>query len=75
MFGLYFTDQTEISSFDHILKCDIEAFRKFFHGMLNRGVNLAPSAFEAGFISAAHSAEDIQFTIDMAKQVFAEMQA
>ncbi len=43
--------------------------------MLNRGVNLAPSAFEAGFISAAHSDEDIQFTIDMAKQVFAEMQA
>ena len=75
MFGLYFTDQTDITSFDSMLKCDVDAFRKFFHGMLQRGVNLAPSAFEAGFISAAHSDEDIQFTIDMAKEVFAEMNA
>ena len=75
MFGLYFTDQTDITSFDSMLKCDVDAFRKFFHGMLQRGVNLAPSAFEAGFISAAHSNEDIQFTIDMAKEVFAEMNA
>ena len=73
MFGLYFTDQTDITSFDSMLKCDVDAFRKFFHGMLSRGINLAPSAFEAGFISSAHSDEDIQFTIDMAKEVFAEM--
>jgi len=73
LFGIYFTDQTEITSFDHILKCDIDAFRKFFHGMLNRGVNLAPSAFEAGFISAAHSDEDIAFTLQAAKETFAEM--
>jgi glutamate-1-semialdehyde 2,1-aminomutase len=56
-----------------MLKCDIDAFRKFFHGMLDRGVNLAPSAFEAGFISAAHSDEDIEFTLQAAKEVFASM--
>ena len=56
-----------------MLKCDIDAFRKFFHGMLGRGVNLAPSAFEAGFISAAHSDEDIEFTLQAAKEVFASM--
>ena len=73
MFGLYFTDQEDITSFDSMLKCDVDAFRKFFHGMLNRGVNLAPSAFEAGFISAAHSDEDIAYTIRAAKETFAEM--
>jgi len=73
MFGLYFTDQEDITSFDSMLKCDVDAFRKFFHGMLNRGVNLAPSAFEAGFISAAHSDEDIAYTIQAAKETFAEM--
>ena len=73
MFGLYFTDQEDITSFDSMLKCDIDAFRKFFHGMLDRGVNLAPSAFEAGFISAAHSDEDIEFTLQAAKEVFASM--
>lgn len=51
-----------------MLACDIEAFKKFFHGMLKRGVNLAPSAFEAGFISSAHSDEDIEFTIQAAKK-------
>jgi len=75
MFGLYFTDQDDITSFDSMLKCDVDAFRKFFHGMLSRGVNLAPSAFEAGFISSAHSDEDIAFTIQMAKETFAEMKA
>ena len=73
MFGLYFTDQTEITSFDDILKCDVNAFKQFFHGMLDRGIHFAPSAFEAGFISSAHSDEDIAYTIAAAKEVFAEM--
>lgn len=73
LFGIYFTDQPEISSFEHILNCDIDAFKTFFHGMLERGVNLAPSAFEAGFISIAHSDEDIDYTIAMAKEVFLTM--
>ena len=75
MFGLYFTNQTDITSFDSMLKCDIDAFRKFFHGMLKRGVNLAPSAFEAGFISIAHSDEDIEFTLQAARETFAEMKS
>lgn len=75
MFGLYFTDQTSIQSFDDILKCDTEAFKFFFHGMLDQGVNLAPSAFEAGFISAAHTEEDIAATIRAAKVVFTAMKA
>lgn len=73
MFGLYFTDQTQITSFDHILKCDVDAFKHFFHGMLDRGIHFAPSAFEAGFISSAHSDEDIAYTIQAAKETFAEM--
>ena len=73
MFGLYFTDQEDITSFDSMLACDVEAFKKFFHGMLQRGVNFAPSAFEAGFISSAHSDEDIAFTIQAARETFAEM--
>lgn len=56
-----------------MLACDTEAFKKFFHGMLDRGVNFAPSAFEAGFISAAHSDEDIEFTIQAAKDTFQSM--
>jgi len=73
MFGLYFTDQEDITSFDSMLACDVEAFKKFFHGMLKRGVYLAPSAFEAGFISSMHSDQDIADTIQAAKETFAEM--
>ena len=73
MFGLYFTDQEDITSFDSMLACDINAFKQFFHGMLKRGVYLAPSAFEAGFISSVHSDQDIAETIQAAKETFAEM--
>ncbi len=73
MFGLYFTGQEDITSFDSMLACDVEAFKKFFHGMLKRGVYLAPSAFEAGFISSMHSDQDIADTIQAAKATFAEM--
>jgi glutamate-1-semialdehyde 2,1-aminomutase len=73
MFGLYFTDQEDLSSFEAMLKCDSEAFKQFFHGMLNRGVYLAPSAFEAGFISSMHSDKDIEKTIAAAKATFVEM--
>ncbi len=73
MFGLYFTDQEDISSFESMLKCDADAFKTFFHGMLKRGVYLAPSAFEAGFISSMHSDDDIAKTIQAAKETFLEM--
>lgn len=73
MFGVYFTEQEDISSFESMLQCDVEAFKQFFHGMLKRGVYLAPSAFEAGFISSVHSDEDIAKTIQAAKDTFVEM--
>lgn len=75
MFGLYFTSSNDLSSYDAMTKCDVEAFKKFFHGMLARGVYLAPSAFEAGFISSTHTDADIEQTIAAAKATFAEMAA
>jgi len=73
MFGLFFTDQPEVSSFAHVSACDVERFRKFFHGMLSRGVNLAPSAYEAGFVSAAHGPLEIEQTLEAAAASFAEL--
>jgi len=55
------------------VKCDVERFKRFFHLMLEEGVYLAPSAFEAGFMSVAHSVEDINKTIDAARKVFAKL--
>ncbi len=73
MFGLFFTDQTQVSRFEEVSRCDVERFKRFFHGMLTRGINLAPSAFEAGFVSSAHSDAQIQSTIEMADQVLASL--
>ena len=73
MFGLFFTDQPAVTRFSEVGACDVERFKRFFHGMLQRGVNLAPSAFEAGFVSAAHSGADIEQTIEAAAASFAEL--
>ena len=73
MFGLFFTSKKDISSYDDVMACDVERFRRFFHLMLEEGVYLAPSAFEAGFISSAHSETDIQATLDAAERVFARL--
>ncbi|WP_297766875.1 glutamate-1-semialdehyde 2,1-aminomutase [uncultured Alcanivorax sp.] len=73
MFGLFFTDQSRISSFADVMACDSERFNRFFHAMLDQGVYLAPSAFEAGFVSAAHSDEDIEATIAAARKAFAKV--
>ena len=73
MFGLYFTNSDDLSSFEAMTHCNIEAFKQFFHSMLKRGVYLAPSAFEAGFISSVHSDADIEKTISIARDVFNEM--
>ena len=73
MFGLFFTDQPEVSNFSQVSACDVERFRLFFHGMLSRGVNLAPSAYEAGFVSAMHGADEIEHTIAAAAACFADM--
>jgi glutamate-1-semialdehyde 2,1-aminomutase len=73
MFGLVFTDAPSVRSFDQVAAADVERFKKFFHGMLDEGVYLAPSAFEAGFVSAAHGDEEISATIDAARKVFANI--
>ncbi len=70
MFGLFFTQAENVSSFAQVMECDQELFKRFFHGMLEQGIYLAPSAFEAGFVSAAHSKEDIETTLDAASAVF-----
>jgi len=68
MFGLFFSDQ-QVSSFEQATRCNVEQFKTFFHGMLDEGVYLAPSAYEAGFVSAAHTQDDLQKTIDAAAKV------
>ena len=71
MFGLFFR-QTLPASYTEALQSDKQRFNRFFHSMLTRGIYLAPSAFEAGFVSAAHSAADINTTIRAAGEAFAE---
>jgi len=71
MFGLFFTDRERIENFDHAAGCDLEAFKRFFNAMLNAGVYLAPSAFEAGFVSSAHGEREIDDTIAAAKDALA----
>lgn len=73
MFGLYFTDKDLPKNFIEVSQCDDKKFATFFHGMLQRGVYLAPSAFEASFMSSEHSQEDLDKTLEMAKQVFENM--
>ncbi|MEN8129513.1 MAG: glutamate-1-semialdehyde 2,1-aminomutase [Pseudomonadota bacterium] len=71
MFGLFFTQAQTVNLFAQVTDCDINRFKRFFHGMLDAGVYLAPSAFEAGFVSSAHSEEDIDQTIRIASEVLA----
>ena len=73
MFGLFFTDVPQVTSYQQATACDKETFNRFFHGMLARGVYLAPSSFEAGFISSAHGADEIDKTLEAATTVFKEM--
>ncbi len=74
MFGVYFS-ATPPTSYAQVMACDKEAFNRFFHMMLLEGVYLAPSAFEAGFVSAAHSDADIDATVAAATRVFEKLQA
>ena len=71
MFGMFFTEQKEVTGFADMGRCDIERFRSFFHAMLDEGVYLAPSAYEAGFVSSAHDAAAIELTLDAAEKAFA----
>ena len=69
LFGLYFRE-TPPTSYAEIMQCDREAFNRFFHGMLAEGIYLAPSAYEAGFVSSAHGTAEIEKTIAAAKKAF-----
>jgi len=73
MFGFFFTENDHVSSFAQVMACDSERFSMFFHGMLKRGIYLAPSAFEAGFVSVTHSEAEISETLTAAAEVFAEL--
>jgi glutamate-1-semialdehyde 2,1-aminomutase len=73
MFGVFFTDAERVTNFAQVTACDLDRFKRFFHGMLDEGVYLAPSAFEAGFVSIAHSDEDIAATLDAAERVLARL--
>ncbi len=74
MFGLYFTAEVP-RSYAEVMQSDRELFNRFFHAMLAEGVYLAPSAFEAGFVSAAHTEADIDATVAAARRAFAKLAA
>ena len=71
MFGLFFTDQSEVNCFSAVMACDSQRYAQFFHGMLAHGIYLAPSAFEAGFISIAHGQAELHATLAAAEKAFA----
>ena len=73
MFGLFFTDAEQVINFAEAGQCNVDAFKTFYHAMLDRGVYLAPSAFEAGFVSSAHTEEHIAATITAARESFSRL--
>jgi glutamate-1-semialdehyde 2,1-aminomutase len=75
MFGLFFTTAPKVDTFGKVMACDVARFKRFFHGMLDEGIYLAPSAFEAGFLSSAHTEADIETTAAAAARVFSSLSA
>lgn len=73
MFGLFFTTADEVTTYQDVMNCDIELFKKFYHYMLEEGIYFAPSAFEAGFMSLKHSNTEINKTIDAATRFFSSI--
>ena len=73
MWGIFFSDERKIINYDQVMRCNKDRFARFFHGMLREGVYLAPASFEAGFMSSAHTDEDIQFTLEASERVFANL--
>jgi len=70
MFGCFFSSEAVISKFEQVMACDQARFQAYFHSMLDNGVYLAPSAYEAGFVSAAHDKEAIDATLAAAEKAF-----
>ncbi|SKA43849.1 glutamate-1-semialdehyde 2,1-aminomutase [Enterovibrio nigricans] len=75
MFGFFFTDKEAITCFADVQQCDIDAFKRFFHLMLEEGIYLAPSAFEASFTSLAHGETELEATLAAADRAFAKLAA
>jgi glutamate-1-semialdehyde 2,1-aminomutase len=75
MFGFFFTDQKQVTCYEEVARCDTERFKRFFHLMLEQGVYLAPSAFEAAFTSLAHGSKEIDATLEAADRCFAVLAA
>ena len=73
MFGFFFTKEAKVERYSQAVACDVERFKKFFHAMLAEGIYLAPSAFEAGFLSAAHTTDHVDATIEAARRSFARI--
>ncbi|AKH68568.1 glutamate-1-semialdehyde-2,1-aminomutase [Spongiibacter sp. IMCC21906] len=73
MFGVFFTEEEQVCNYQQVMACDGDRFNRFFHGMLDAGVYLAPASFEAGFLSAAHREQDIAATLDAAEHVFSTL--
>ncbi|MEV3809778.1 glutamate-1-semialdehyde 2,1-aminomutase [Aeromonas dhakensis] len=73
MFGFFFTEETEITRYEQVTRCDMERFKRFYHLMLEEGVYLAPSAYEAGFLSLAHGDKEIEHTLAAAERSFAKL--
>ncbi|MGH8624729.1 MAG: glutamate-1-semialdehyde 2,1-aminomutase [Gammaproteobacteria bacterium] len=74
MFGLFFTEETTVAYLQQVMGCDSARFKRFFHGMLKQGVYLAPSPFEAGFVSCAHGTKEIEQTLAAARKVLAALE-
>jgi glutamate-1-semialdehyde 2,1-aminomutase len=73
MYGFFFTEAEKVTTYKQATECDLERFKRFFHLMLEEGVYLAPSAFEAGFVCAAHTEQEVQATIEAAERAFAKL--
>jgi len=73
MFGCFFSEEESVTCFSQVMACDVDRFKNYFHLMLNNGVYLAPSAFEAGFVSAAHGEQELQLTLDAAEKAFSTL--
>ncbi|MFA3791780.1 glutamate-1-semialdehyde 2,1-aminomutase [Aliiglaciecola sp. SL4] len=75
MFGIFFTDIEKVTNYQQAINCDTEMFNRFFHSMLAKGVYLAPASYEAGFVSALHDMDIVEKTLQITKEVFAELTA
>ena len=74
MWGYFFSTEAKVTSYDQVMACDTDKFKRFYHSMLDQGVYFAPASFEAGFMSSSHTKEDIDYTIEAANKAFLALQ-